>query len=446
MLNLCFGFFISAFVVASSAFAGDVAQFRGSAGNGVVPPQDIATSWSEDSNVVWKVKNPGAGWSQPVVWKDRLYVSGAVSEIDLRPANFADGLKSPQSMGVTLFAKPPDVEVEWKLFCLSLHDGQLLWDRTLSTGKPKLPIHPSNSWATETPVADERGVYVFFGATGTLTSVAHDGTVGWSKELGVFKTSSNFGTGSSLAIHEGLVFCQQLTEESARVTAFECSTGSEKWNHSRSKNLTSWSSPLVWRNAGRVELIISGGQQIESLDPTTGQQFWTLSNVKAATACTPCADRDQLYFGGSDPFSKGPLFAVRSGASGDISPEKENASFERCAWLQERQGPGMASPVSSGKFVYTTDSNILKCFSAASGERLYQTRLPSMELVAASPILVGELLLLVDENGKSCVVRTGPEFEVIGEGSLADTFWATPAVTDGNIILRGLDSIYCIRK
>jgi outer membrane protein assembly factor BamB len=173
---------------------------------------------------------------------------------------------------------------------------------------------------------------------------------------------------------------------------------------------------------------------------------WTIKNVKAATACSPCADNERLYFGGSDPFSKGPLVAVSAGATGELVPAEKNGRFDHCAWLQERQGPGMASPLSTGKYVYTNDNNILRCFDAATGEKLYQTRIPGLEMLAASPLLIGDKLLLLDENGRACLVKVGAEFEVVGQGSLDDVFWATPAVSSGAIFLRGVESIYCIRQ
>jgi hypothetical protein len=422
------------------------AQFRGNSGTGVVEAQPIATSWSQDKNVVWKVPSPGAGWSQPIIWGDHVYITAAVADGDVKPRNFADGVKSPQSMGVSLFAKAPNITMDWQVFCLNLADGSTSWTQSVISGKPKFPIHPSNSWATETPAADENGLYVYFGATGVVAGLSHDGSIRWSANVGVFKTSNGFGTGSSLTIHEGKVFVQNLSEQSATITCFETVSGKELWKATRSENSTSWSTPLIWKNAHRVELIVSGGEEITSYDPSTGTVIWTLKNVKAATACSPCADNDRLYFGGSDPFSKGPLFAVEAGGQGDLSPKKKNDKFTSCSWLSERNGPGMSSPISSGQYVYSTDSNILKCFDAMTGERIYQNRLPGLNMVAASPLLIGNSILLIDENGRACFVKGGPEFEVIGTGELPDTFWSTPAVANGSIVFRGVESIYCVRS
>ncbi|MEY3457570.1 MAG: hypothetical protein RL215_727 [Planctomycetota bacterium] len=428
--------------------ADDFLQFRGSQGTGIaVSSMSVPLEWSAEKNIAWKVPSPAAGWAQPLIVGEHLYLAGAVSAADIRPANFANGVKSPQSMGISLFSRPPKEPFTWKLFCLSTSDGRVLWEQTVAAGEAKFPIHPSNSWATETPAADEHGVYVYSGAAGIVAGIDHSGKLLWQRDVGVYKTSNGFGTGSSLAIHNGLVYLQNLNEEQSDVWCLDTKTGDVKWKVQRTAAGTSWSTPLIWANTGRVELIISGGDQVDSLDPATGAILWSVKNVKAATACSPCADRDRLYFGGSDPFSKGPLFAVNAGATGEIIPEEKNGRFANCAWLQERQGPGMASPLSTGQFVYTNENNILKCFDAATGEKLYQTRIPGLDMLAASPLLVGpNTLLLLDENGNACLAEVGREFRKIGEGRLEDVFWSTPAVSRGALYLRGVGSVYCIRN
>ena len=438
---------ISAGILSSGIVRGDdFPSFRGVNGWGVAPEQAIPLTWSESENLAWKIDLPGSGWSQPVVIGDRLFVTAAVAEQDLKPKNFSDGVKTPQSMGISLFSKPPDVTIEWKVYCLSIADGGVLWDRTIHSAKPKYPIHPSNTFATESPVADSNGIYVHFGAAGFVAGLSLDGKELWKKDVGVHKTSNSFGTGSSLAIDDGKIFLQDLSEESADVICLSASTGDVLWQAAREKNSTSWSSPVVWNNSKRKELIVSGDQLVESFDPVSGVLLWKVSKVKAATACSPCADSERLYFGGSDPFSKGPLFAIAVGASGDVSPQKSNDSFDGSVWKQDRAGPGMASPVSSGEYVYVVDKNVLRCYRAESGELIYQSRLPGLEMVAASPLIIGNKLFIIDENGAGCVVATGAEFKVLGAGSINDTVWATPAVANGSVFLRGVKGLYCFRS
>jgi hypothetical protein len=149
-----------------------------------------------------------------------LYIAGAVGEGDLKPSNFADGVKSPQSMGVSMFAKPPKTPLTWKLFCLSVQDGQTLWEREIVQKKASYPIHPSNSWQTETPATDDAGVYVFCGAAGVLTAFGHDGVQKWQQQTEICRTNNGFGTGSSPALVDGRVIVQLYGEESAVVRCF----------------------------------------------------------------------------------------------------------------------------------------------------------------------------------------------------------------------------------
>ena len=129
-------------VSASSVKGDDFPSFRGVNGWGVTQEQPIPLTWSESENLAWKAELPGSGWSQPVVIGDRLFVTAAVAEQDLKPKNFSDGVKTPQSMGISLFAKAPNVTIEWKVYCLNITDGVVLWDKTVHSAKPKYPIHP----------------------------------------------------------------------------------------------------------------------------------------------------------------------------------------------------------------------------------------------------------------------------------------------------------------
>ncbi len=429
-----------------AVFAADFPQFRGANGTGVAEATLIPIHWSMKENVAWKVQVPGAGWSQPVLIGEHLYLTTAVSDKDLKPKDFSGGVKMPQSMGLGGLGKAPNTVIQWQVHCYNATTGERLWAETIADGKPKYPIHPSNTYATESPVADGDGIYTFFGATGIVAALNHQGQILWRKELGAFATSSGFGTGSSMAIHNGKIFVQHFTNGSGILVCFENKTGDQVWRVDRQKNASSWSSPILWKNDSRLELLSSGNDLICSYDPETGRELWRLSNVKSPTACSIAADNRQIYFGGSDPFSTGPLFAMRAGASGDISPKKKNEIFESCSWLEAKGGPGMPSPVSSGAYLYVVDKNILKCYDAGSGDRLYQNRLPSTSMVAASPIVIGDKLLVIGEAGDATLVKVGAEFEVVGGGKLDDVFWSTPAIGDGAIYFRGVDALYCIRQ
>lgn len=442
--NFCLVAFALAFHAGLVA-AQQYSQFRGQDGSGRITGQQIPLEWSEEKNVAWKIKVPGSGWSQPVLWNDRLYVTSAVSDPELRPKDFAGGVRMPQSMGLGGSSPAPDIQIQWKVFCFQVSDGQQLWEHKVFEGKPEYPVHPSNTYATETPVVDENGVYVFFGATGEVAAMAHDGSVRWKSNIGAFPTNNGFGTGSSVAIDNGLIFIQHFTEKSSYLICFQTLSGERVWQRQREKMGSSWSSPILWRNAQRTELIVSGGELLESVDPRSGQDFWRVGNVKAPTACSVASDSNRIYFGGSDPLSKGPLFAVRPGSAGDVSPETTNETFEYCDWLEKRAAPGMASPVSSGKYVMIVNNSLFRAYDCETGKKIEEKRL-SLNSVAASPILIDQRLLVLDESGKGLLVDCTEGFPVVGEGQLEDIFWSTPAVSGNSIYFRGVDSLYCVRS
>ncbi|MFN7874778.1 MAG: PQQ-binding-like beta-propeller repeat protein [Pirellula sp.] len=424
----------------------DFPQFRGAGGAAKASGNEIPLDWSDSKNLAWKVPIPGTGWSQPIVIGDKLFVSSAVADKDLKPKNFANGVRTPQSMGLGGLTPPPKVNIQWQLHCYECQSGEKLWSTTICEGQPKFPVHPSNTYATETPAANEKGIVVFFGATGIVAGVSPKGEIRWKQELGVFATTSGFGTGSSVAIQNDLAFVQHFTESSAAVVAFSIETGEKKWTHERDKKGTSWASPIVWTNNIRSELVVSGGERIESLDPQTGKLFWKIENVKAPTACSIASDSERIYFGGSDPMSKGPLFSMLAGGEGDLSPEKKNGEFKGSAWIEKKAAPGMSSPLSTNKFVFVNDNNILRVYDASSGKKLNERRIDGLSSIAASPIQVDDKILYLDEQGNAVVVSANATCDVMGQGKLEDTFWATPAIANNAIYLRGLEHLYCVRK
>ncbi len=436
----------AAMVALAPCSAQEVSQFRGVSAAGAGSDITVPHEWSPKKNIAWRCDLPGSGWSQPLIRGNQLFVTAAVSEGDsLKPKDFAGGVRTPQSMGMGFMSKAPKVDIQWKLFCLNTTNGSIVWDKVVHSGKPKYAVHPSNTYATETPVVTDSVVVAFFGATGSVAAFTHSGEPIWQREFGAQPTSNSFGTGSSLATDGKRVFLQNFTQKTADLYALDAEIGETVWKANRDSPITSWSTPLVWNNELRSELIVSGGEQVDSFAPATGEKLWTLSNVKAATACSVCGDSKRIYFGGSDPFSSGPLFGVSAGASGDISPKKKNATFASCAWKADKSAPGMASPVSTGKHVYIAEKNIIRCYDAETGERVFRERLPGMGTVAASPVIVGKDVLLVDEAGKATLISADGTFKITGTGDVADTVWSTPAATDGSIYIRGVDGLYCIR-
>lgn len=437
------GLMLTALLVpAGAAWSGDVPSFRGG-GAGVAAKAAFPYEWGKDKNIAWKAEVPGGGWSAPVVAGDKVFLTTAVSG-DYKPKDFTAGVSDPRSM-IPLVMKGPNKTFTFEVLCYDRASGKQLWRKKAAEAKPRYAVHPSNSYATETPATDGQRVYVLFAAVGTFAAYGLDGKELWKKDFGAYKTSAGFGPGSSLAVGGGLVFVQYDNDEKSFVAAFDGKTGKQAWRVDR-KTKTSWSTPLLWKNKLRTELVVCGAGAVTSYDPKTGKQLWTMTRVGGqAFAASPTADDERVYFGNSGPTSPSPLYAVKAGASGDITLEGDATSNEFVAWSRNGTGPGLPSPVAWGGYLYTV-GNTLVCHDAKTGEVVYKKRLPRMKTVVSSMWLADGRLYVLDEAGRCLAVKPGPKFELLATNVLADTFWSTPAVDGDALLVRGLGSLYCIRK
>jgi outer membrane protein assembly factor BamB len=202
----------------------------------------------------------------------------------------------------------------------------------------------------------------------------------------------------------------------------------------------------VWHTGTRVELVCSGEKLITSLDPANGKELWRVAGVVGPGTCSFGADAERLYLGQSSPMDNPPLYALNAGGSGDLSPAAGSTELKSQAWSQKSASPGMASPVAADGLLYVATSNLLTCRDASTGEQLYKERVGELVTIMASPLAVGDKLLLLDEEGRAAFVQVGPEFQIVGKGKLDDLFWSTPSVAGDALFLRGSKSVYCVRK
>jgi len=419
---------------------GDSPRFRGPSGAGVFPP-GFPTEWTSNKNLAWKTALPGGGWSAPIVVGDKVFVTTAVSGGDDKPKNFVEGVKDIRSM-VPAMAKKPDRAYRFELHCLDRATGKPLWKAEAADAKPPHPCHPSNTFATETPASDGQRVFTLFHSVGVLAAFDLEGKKLWSVQTGAYKMTAGFGTGSSLAVGEGLVFVQNDNEEKSFVAAYDAATGQEVWRAKR-PGKSAWATPLLWRNKVRTELVTCGGGQVTSYEPKNGKVLWSLGKVASFTS-SPAADDERIYFGYSNPTSVGSLYAIEAGAEGDLTVQDEENLPKGVAWIHKAAAPGMPSPVSVGGYVYVMGSTGLGCYDAKTGQPQYKQRLPKIRTVAASLWAAGDKLFILDEAGTTFVIQVGPKYELLGTNSIDDTFWSTPAVAGKQLFLRGVHALYCI--
>lgn len=428
---------------------GNWPQFRGPQADGVAAASKHPAEWSLEKNVAWKVAVPGIGWSQPIVWEGKVFLTTAVADKLKRPRP-GDWSPGEGSIFSALFGgnkKPPDVEIAWQVHCLDLESGNTSWQRTASTGKPKTKIHPSNSYATETPATDGECVVASFGMAGVF---CYDltGKLLWSKDLGTFPTQMDWGTASSPVIHGELVYLQCDNDKSSFLVAVNRKTGDEVWRVARSER-SNWCTPLIWKNRQRTELVVGGGNNMRSYHPANGELLWEMA-ASGRCSSSPLAVGELLIVNSGDRMTgqRGLLAAIKPGGTGDISLLGDASSSEHVAWSVELTGHRVASPVVAGECLYLLEqqAGILRCLDVATGRQHYRQRMAGATGLTASPWTAGGKVFCLDQSGQTFVLAPGSEYQVAHVNKLGDEmYWATPAIAGEALLIRSIDNVYCIR-
>jgi outer membrane protein assembly factor BamB/Spy/CpxP family protein refolding chaperone len=372
--------------------------------------------------------------------------------------------------------RAPDAMYKWEIYCLSAADGKVLWKQTAAEQKPKIPAHASNTYATETPATDGERVYAYFGMTGVF---CYDlaGKLLWKEDLGSYRVAMGYGTGSSPVVADGRLFVQCDNEEKSFLVALDAKTGKQLWRVERPER-TSWSTPLVWKNKVRTEIVCIGNPRVRSYDPATGKQLWELGGLNGQIKASPVASSELLYvgtgggfggFGGpggvpggeepGDPVPAGrggrggrgaggkPLFAVKAGASGDITLKDGAKSNDGVAWFLPQAGPSTASPLLVGAQLYILEerNGLLSCYNAKTGKQVYKERLSGARGFTSSPWAYDGKVFCLDDSGTTHVVQAGPTFKLLGKNSLNEMCWSSPAVAGGSLLVRTVDHLFCIK-
>ncbi len=332
-------------------------QFRGSRAGVVADDPLLPDTWSETENVAWKTAIPGLAWSSPVVWGDHVFVTSAIGTGD--EAKPIKGLYDP---GDDQGSVKSAAEHRWTVFDVDVKTGAIRWQRELHRGVPPIARHLKNSFASETPVTDGERLYVYFGTLGLVAALDMNGTVLWKKEFGAFEGHLGFGAAASPILHQGRLFIVNDNTVRSFVTALDARTGKELWLVGREER-GNWSTPFVWQNEIRSELVTAGTGKVRSYD-LDGRLLWELSGMTTLTVPTPFAAHGLVYISSGYPGqSLRPLYAVRPGASGDISLWSPTTSFGQfpgekgsskfIAWAYPLLGTYNTSALVYGDYFYT---------------------------------------------------------------------------------------------
>jgi outer membrane protein assembly factor BamB len=440
-----FGRFSIAFVIiaistlllinSAGAFAGTSwPQWRGPSGQGISEEKNLPTTWSATKNIKWKTPIAGRGHSSPIVWGNKIFLTTAI-EGPLVP-----GAKAVKHMdGDKEYVHPDSVGADhkhlFKIICLSRETGKILWEQTSFEGTPYDDRHRKSSFASSTPATDGKYVYAFFGSEG-LYAYDTKGKFAWKADLGKLATAG-MGTGTSPILYDNLVIvqCDEENGEGSFIVGINKKSGKEVWRTPR-KVQVSWATPLLVRTTRRAELITSGNEAVIAYEPATGKELWRHKGVDSNAIPSPVANNEMVFI--SAGFPARIAMAIKLGGAGDL--------VDSVVWKYTKGTAYVPSPILYGDYLYlTTDRGILTCLDARTGEVKYEGgRAPIPATFTASPIAFDGKILMTSEDGDTFVIKAGPKHEILGTNTVGEPVYASPAVADGNIFIRGEKSLYCI--
>lgn len=415
-------------------------SFRGPNASGVAEGTKPPTTWDleKSQNVLWKTPIPGLSHASPIVWGNQIFVITAISS-DAKAGFVA------KDRGIDL--ANDDAKHMWMIYALDKQNGRVLWSNKAFEGVPRAKRHVKATQANSTPVTDGRYVVALFGSEG-LACYDTKGKLLWKQDLGVLnpglwddKTSS-WGHASSPVIYRDLVIVQADGHAQSFIAAFNLKDGKQAWRVERNE-ITSWTTPTIYEGKNRVELIANGGRYIRGYDPLTGKELWRFAdNETQVKMQAPQIAGDLIYITGGYPAGRA-MYAFRPGAAGDISlkPGEEKNAF--LAWSSSKGSPYTPTPIVYGDLFYVlADNGVLSAYVAKTGELVYQQRLPSS--FSASPVAADGKLYLSSEDGDVFVVKAGRQYELLSTNVMGQPLMATPALSEGMLIVRGQDGIYAL--
>jgi outer membrane protein assembly factor BamB len=395
---------------------------------------NVPLTWSDTSNVRWKVDIPGRGHSTPVGAGDRLFLTTAVPT----------GKKTetaPGSEGRGGGGAAAGEEHRFDVLAVDRVTGKIVWQRTAVTATPHEGYHRQyGSFASNAPATDGQRVYAFFGSRG-LYVYDLNGKPAWQKDFGLkMQMHLAFGEGTGTVVHDGRVYLQFDHKGEGFVVALDAADGRELWRTPRMDN-SSWSTPLVVEHAGAKQLVVSADTKVKAYDVDTGKLVWEVAGIGMNPIPQPVQYRDSVIL--MSGYRNPKLFAVRLGRTGDLT------GTDAVIWETTRGTAYTASPsLHDGRLYVISDNGMLHVFDAATGTPHYiQQRLPKPYNFKASPLVVDDRVYLATEEGDVVVVKTGNQFAVLATNTLADqSFIASPIAIGNDLYLRSRTHLFRISE
>jgi len=456
---------IASLVVAGCAIAGEPEWpgFRGPASNPSAGESNLPVKWSKTSNVEWSITLPGLGWSSPIVAAGNIFVTTVTTEGKAKQPQAGttysndyiaelskQGLKGKElldRLNARDFELPNEVSIHYFLYSIDLDSGRINWKREFHSGHPPGGRHRKNSFCSETPVTDGNLVYVYINNLG-LFAYDLDGNKVWTTPLESFPTILDFGTASSPALVNDLVIIVNDNEKQQFIAAFEKNTGKQIWRTNRSIHVegsdrqTGWSTPYIWKNSKRTEIVTIGPGLALSYD-LDGKELWRLGGMSSMPVPSPFAYDGLLYLNGG---TGKVVAAIKSGPTGDLTTPEGAKLNDFVAWLQPKAGTYLPTELAYDGGIYVlTHNGILTRFDAKTGVQTYKTRIGEGGDFTASPWGYNDRIFCMNEEGRTYVIRAGAKYELLDSNDLDEMALATPALIGDRLILRTENHLYSIR-
>jgi outer membrane protein assembly factor BamB len=420
----------------------DWPRFRGPDSRGVAADDPrLPSRWSDTKNVRWKARLDGRGWSSPIVVGGRVIVTAAIPPEppeDAKPGLYFGGERPDV----------PEGEVRWVVTCLEASTGLTLWETVIARGPAPGPIHVKNSYASETPVSDGERIYAAFAGKG-IVCLDLDGNRVWEHHWRPRAMRQGWGPAASPVLHGDRLYVVNDNEDDSFVAALDARTGREVWRQARDEK-SNWSTPFVWENGQRTELVTPGTGKTRSYS-LDGRLLWELGGGSAITIATPYVAHGLLYVSSGFVLDRTrPIWAIRPGATGDLTLADGVESSEAIAWCRRDAAPYNPTTLVYGDELYVlADRGLMACYDARTGAQHYRKqRLPEGRAFTASPWAYNGFVFCGNEYGETFVIRAGRQFELLHTNLLAedDMVMATPAIAAGRVYLRTDRRLYCLEN
>jgi outer membrane protein assembly factor BamB len=405
--------------VCSPAWSEDWPGWRGPRGDGSSAELNVPTRWDGPSgqNIAWKTKIPGSGYSSPIISAGRIFLTACDEQEQTR-----------------------------LLHCLDRESGEIIWTKTVLTA-PLEGMHKLNSYASGTPAADGERVFVSFlhtetsnqenGEPGELVVACYDfhGNEQWQVNVGAFASIHGFCT--SPVLHKNLVIVNGDHDGESYIAALSKASGDVVWKTPREHRTRSYVTPLLRDVDGKMQAVMSGSKCVAGFDPDTGERIWWIEGPTEQFVASMVHDQHGFYLSAGFPTHH--VMSIKPGGHGDVSDSHVN-------WHVMDAKCYVPSPVlNNGLLIVADDRGIAHCFDALDGKHLWRERLGSH--FSASLLTAADLVYLITDEGLTLVLKVDRErANVVEQNELGERVYASPAISDGRLYLRGTEHLFCIGK